>query len=94
MRNPFHTIVAACLLAVAQHGAAAPAGQAGGYRAEIAKVDLTEKRVTLKASMGQETMRVAPAVPLQNFKVGDQVVVTFGQKGGEPLITRMERVKP
>ncbi len=94
MRNPFHIIVIASLLALAQHGAAAPAGQAGGYRAEIAQVDLAEKRVTLKASMGQETMRVAPAVPLHTFKIGDKVVVTFGQKGDEPLITRMERVKP
>jgi Cu/Ag efflux protein CusF len=94
MRKPFHVYAFTLLLAWAPWSAAAPAAQAGGYRAEIAQVDLAEKRVTLKASMGQETMRVAPSVPLQSFKIGDKVVVTFGQKGREPLITRMELVKP
>jgi Cu/Ag efflux protein CusF len=81
-------------------GAAAPLffatparGQAGGYAAEIANIEPTERRVTLKGSMGQLTVRVTAGVVLDAFKPGDKVLVTFGQDGTEPVITRIELAK-
>jgi Cu/Ag efflux protein CusF len=68
--------------------------QARGYAAEIAKIDLAEKRVTLKASMGQQTMRVAAGVALDALKPGDKVLVTFGQEGTESVIVGIEIVRP
>jgi hypothetical protein len=66
-------------------------GQASGYAAEIAKIDPANRRVTLKASMGQVTVRVSAAVVLDALNPGDKVLVTFGQDGTEPVTTRIER---
>jgi Cu/Ag efflux protein CusF len=68
--------------------------QASGYSAEIAKIDISDKQVTLKASMGQQTLRVASGVALDALKPGDKVLVTFGQEGAEPVITKIVVVKP
>jgi Cu/Ag efflux protein CusF len=86
------TVVAAFLLSPAVVGPAL--AQASGYAAEIAKIDLSEKQVTLKASMGQQTVRVASGVALDALKPGDKVLVTFGQEGTEPVITKIVVIKP
>jgi Cu/Ag efflux protein CusF len=67
--------------------------QASRFSAEIAKMEIAERRVTLKASMGHQTLRVAPGVMLDAFKPGDKVHVTFGQDGTEPIITSLEVIK-
>jgi Cu/Ag efflux protein CusF len=98
MRRPWRIATAACALALGlasvQGCASSPAPPAGGYAAEIANIDIADKRMTLKASMGQMTVRVAPAVALQSFKPGDKVLITFGQEGAEPIVTRMELGRP
>jgi Cu/Ag efflux protein CusF len=86
------TVVAALLLSPTGVGLAL--AQASGYSAEIAKIDLSEKQVTLKASMGQQTVRVASGVALDALKPGDKVLVTFGQEGTEPVITKIVVIKP
>jgi hypothetical protein len=43
--------------------------------------------LTLKASIGQQTLRVMPTVALESFKPGDKVLITFGQIGEETVIT-------
>ena len=68
--------------------------QASKFAPEITKIEVAEKRVTLKASMGQQTLRVAPAVALDALKPGDKVLLTFGQDGDEPVITSIEVVRP
>jgi Cu/Ag efflux protein CusF len=85
---------AAALLALAALGMAPAGAQASGYRAEITKIETDEQRVTLKASMGQQSLRVAPGVVLDAFKPGDKVLVTFGQDGAESIIIRIELIKP
>jgi Cu/Ag efflux protein CusF len=94
VRGPLRIAAAAPVLSLvfvsAPGCSALPAQQAGGYAAEIAKIEIAEKRMTLKASMGQLTVRVAPGVALQAFKPGDKVLVTFGQEGAEPIVTRIE----
>jgi Cu/Ag efflux protein CusF len=85
---------AAAVLASWLLGALPARAQARGYAAEIANIDLAEKRVTLKASMGQQTMRVAAGVALDALKRGDKVLVTFGQEGGESVIVDIEIVRP
>jgi Cu/Ag efflux protein CusF len=72
--------------------ASAARAQTSGYAAAIANIDLAERRITLKGSMGQLTVRVATGVALDGFKQGDKVIVTFGQEGTEPVITRIELV--
>jgi non-ribosomal peptide synthetase component E (peptide arylation enzyme) len=70
---------------------AAPArAQGSGYAAAIATIAHAERRITLKGSMGQLTVRVAAGVAIDGFKPGDKVLVTFGQEATEPVITRME----
>lgn len=49
--------------------------------------------MTLKTSMGQQTMPVASGAALDAFKPGDRVLVTFGQDGTESVITSIEVVK-
>lgn len=83
----------AAVLAVSLVGAMPAFGQAR-FSAEITSIDLAEKRVTLKSSMGQLTVRVAPGVALETVKPEDKVLVTFGQDGTEPIITSMERIAP
>ena len=83
----------AAVLALSSVGAMPALAQASRFSAEIAKIDIVEKRVTLKASMGQQTMRVASGVALDAFKPGDKVLVTFGQDGTESVITSIEVVK-
>ncbi len=78
------------MTAPAMPPASPPVAQTSGYAAEIAKIDITDKRMTLKASMGQLTVRVAPTVALHTFKPGDKVLITFGQEGVEPIVTRIE----
>lgn len=39
--------------------------------------------------MGQLTVRVAAGVALDALKLGDKVLVTFGQDGTEPVITQI-----
>lgn len=90
VRQALRITAAAAVLALAPGCATPPAGQAGGYAAEIAKIEMGEKRVTLKASMGQQTMRVAPSVALESLKLGDKVLITFGQAGAETIITRID----
>jgi Cu/Ag efflux protein CusF len=94
VKHGARTAAAAALLALAAGCATAPSVQVASYSAEIAKIETTEKRVTLKASMGEQTMQVAPSVALQAFKVGDKVLITFGQDGTEPVITRIELRQP
>lgn len=65
--------------------------QAAGYRAEVVRIDPADRQLTLKASMGQLTVRVVPGVALDEFKPGDRVLVTFGQDGTETVITHIER---
>lgn len=84
----------ATVLALSSLGARPSLAQASRYSAEISTIDKAEKRLTLKASMGQLTVRVAAAVALDAFKPGDKVWVTFGQNGTEPLITSLEIVQP
>jgi Cu/Ag efflux protein CusF len=66
--------------------------QSSGYAAAIENVDAAERRITLKGSMGQLTVRVAAGVALDGFKPGDKVLVTFAQEGSEPVIARIELV--
>lgn len=97
-RHPSRRLVAAAtataLLFLSSAGATPTLAQSSGYAAEIAKIDLAQRRVTLKASMGQESMRVAAGVALDALKPGDKVRVRFGQQGTEAVITRIEVVKP
>lgn len=83
----------AAVFALAPAGATQALAQASRFSAEIAGIEIAEKRVTLKASMGQQTLRVAPGVALEAFKPGDKVLVTFGQDGTEPIITSIELIK-
>jgi Cu/Ag efflux protein CusF len=85
-------VAAALLLSPAGVGLAL--AHASGYSAEIAKIDLSEKQVTLKASMGQQTVRMASGVALDALKPGDKVLVTFGQEGTEPVIIKIVVIKP
>jgi Cu/Ag efflux protein CusF len=93
------------VLALAMQGCTAPIAPptprapptpapAGGYAAEVTAIDIAQKRLTLKGSMGQLTVRVAPGVALHTFKPGDKVQITFGQEGSEPAITRLELRQP
>lgn len=86
--------IVAAVLTLSFVGVSPALAQTSRYPAEIAKIDIAEKRVTLKASMGQQTMRVASGVALEAFKPGDKVTVTFGQDGTEPVITSIEVVRP
>lgn len=86
--------IAAAVIALSFLGSRQVLAQASRYAAELTKVDIAEKQVTLKASMGQQTMRVASAVALDKLKPGDKVLITFGQQGTESVITRIEVVKP
>jgi Cu/Ag efflux protein CusF len=87
-------VAVAAVLLLLSAGVGPALAQASGYSAEIAKIDMSEKRVTLKASMGQQTMRVASGVALDMFKPGDKVLVTFGQEGTESVITKIVVAKP
>lgn len=82
------------LVAAAALPAMPARSQASGYAAEIANIDPADRRLTLKGSMGQLTVRVAAGVALDAFKPGDKVLVTFGQDGTEPVITRIELARP
>lgn len=84
----------AFLLAVTAQGLSPALAQASRFWAEIVKIELVERKLTLKASMGQQTLRVAPGVALHEFKAGDKVLLTFGQDGNESIITSIEVVKP
>lgn len=83
----------AAVLAVSSLGAERALAQASKFSAEIANIDVAHRRVTLKASMGQQTMRVASGVALDAFKPGDRVLVTFGLDGTESVITGIEAVE-
>jgi Cu/Ag efflux protein CusF len=83
----------AVVLALTPQGAAPAAAQASRFAAEITKIELADKRMTLKSSMGQLTVRVAPDVALETLKPGDKVWITFGQDGTEPLVTSVEVIK-
>lgn len=80
-------------LALSPVGATLALAQASKFSAEISKIEIAEKRVTLKASMGQHTLRVAPGVALDAIKPGDKVLLTFGQDGTESIITSIEVIK-
>ena len=86
--------LAALLLVLSPAGMAPAGAQASRFGAEITKVDAAERRVTLKASMGEQTMRVAPGVALDGVRPGDKVLLTFGQDGAESVITSLEVVRP
>jgi Cu/Ag efflux protein CusF len=98
--RPFRSLVIAAVaaavptLALMSISATPALAQASGYAAEIAEIDVAGKRITLKASMGQQTMRVAPGVALDTLAPGDKVLITFGQDGNEAIITRIVKVKP
>jgi Cu/Ag efflux protein CusF len=96
--HSFQPLVAAATTAAVLLLSSACAGpalaQASGYSAEIAKIDISDKQVTLKASMGHQTLRVAAGVALDALKLGDKVLVTFGQEGAEPVITKIVVIKP
>lgn len=74
-------------------GAKLALAQAGRFAAEITKIEMAERRVTLKASMGQQTLRVVPGVALDAVRPGDKVLLTFGVEGTESVITGIEVVK-
>lgn len=91
-RRSFAVAATAVVMLALVSMAAAPArAQVSLFSAEIAQIDLAERRLTLKASMGQQTMRVAAGVALEAFKPGDKVLLTFGQDGTESIITGIER---
>jgi Cu/Ag efflux protein CusF len=90
--RPLAATVAA-VLALAPVGTTPALAQASRFSAEITNIEIAEKRVTLKASMGQQTLRVAPGVALDAFKPGDKVLITFGQDGTESIITSIEVIK-
>lgn len=94
MRRLILVAVATATLALSSLVALPARAQPSGYAAEIAMIDIAGRWVTLKASMGQQAMRVASGVPLQAFKPGDKVLVTFGQEGNESVIARLEKIKP
>ena len=81
------------VLALSSLGAARAAPKASRYAAEISRVEIAERQLTLKASMGQQTMRVARRVRLDAIRAGDKVLLTFGQEGTESVITGIEVVK-
>jgi hypothetical protein len=68
--------------------------QASRFLVEIVAIDIAERRVTLKASMGRQTMRVAAGVEIDALRPGDKAWLTFGQEGSESIITGIERVEP
>jgi Cu/Ag efflux protein CusF len=74
------------LTSTALHAQASSAPQ-GRLYAEIVKIDVDKKTVTLKAVMGHKTLRVARADMLDGFKEGDQVLFEVGQDGTEVIIT-------
>lgn len=80
----------AAVLVLALMGATPALAQASRFSAEITKIDIVERRVTFKASMGQQTMRVAPDVALEALAPGDKVLLTFGQDGVESIITSIK----
>lgn len=85
------TVVAA--LALSPVGATPARAQGSRFSVEITKIEVPDKRMTFKASMGQQTMRVAPGVVLDGYKPGDKVLITFGQDGTESVISSIELVK-
>lgn len=85
--------VVAAVLALSALGTAPALAQASRFSAEIVKVEIVERRVTFKASMGQQTLRVAPGVALDALKPGDKVLLTFGQDGNESIITSIEAIR-
>ena len=72
-----------------------PSAQAQNQKlsAEVLKIDLAAKTVTLKAIMGHKTIRVFPPSLLDNVKVGDVVLITAGQDGTETVVVAMTVVK-
>jgi Cu/Ag efflux protein CusF len=93
-RTLVHAATMAAVLVLSPLGSQQALAQGSGYAAEIAKIDLPNKQLTLKASMGQQTMRVASSVRLDAFQPGDKVLITFGQEGTESVITKIVVVKP
>ncbi len=93
--NRVRWLIAAAVAALTLSSPSLPCAiaQAGAYAVEIVKVDPTRKQLTFKASMGQQTMRVAPGVVLDGLKPGDKVLITFGQERKESVIARIERVE-
>jgi formylglycine-generating enzyme len=89
----FAVIVATSMTPWLPWGVGLALAQASGYSAEITKIDTANKQVTLKASMGQQTMRTAARVPLKDFKPGDKVLVKFGQEGTEAVVISIVLVK-
>ena len=88
----FAAIVAAVL--ASSPACARPAlAQASGFSVEITRIEVAEKRVSFKASMGHQTMRVAPGVALDGLKPGDKVLITFGQDGTESVIESIEVIR-
>ncbi len=83
----------AAVLVLSPLGATRALAQFSKFSAEITKIEIAERRVTLKASMGQQTLRVAPGVALDTFKPGDKALITFGQEGTEPIITSIEVIE-
>ncbi len=89
------SLLAGCGSAGADHGSGNhQPGVAGGYRAEIVRIDVSGRRLTLKASMGQQTLRVAPGVAIDAIEPGDKVLLGFGTVGSESVVTRIERNPP
>lgn len=81
------------MVVLASLGTAPAPAQASRLSAEIAKIEPAERRVTSKASMGPQTLRVAPGGALDALEPGDKVLLTFGQDGNESIITRIEVIK-
>lgn len=94
LRPLFAAATVATVLALPTGCATPVHTQASTYAAEITKIEMADRRVTLKASMGQLTLRVASGVALDVLKPGDKALFTFGQDGNESIITRIEIVKP
>jgi Cu/Ag efflux protein CusF len=65
----------------------------GRLYAEIVKIDVAQKKVTLKAVMGHRTLRVARPEMLEGFKEGDQVLFEVGQDGTEVIVTILSFAK-
>ena len=87
------TATLAAVLALSLVSAMPALAQASSFSVEITKIEIPEQRVTFKASMGQQTMRVASGVALDVLKLGDKVLVTFGQDGTESVISSIEVIK-
>ena len=91
--RPFNRLALSLWLAIFLLMQPSAHAQTQKLSAQVMKIDLVAKTVTLKAIMGHKTIRVVPPSLLDGIKVGDIVLITAGQDGSESVVIAMTLVK-